>query len=205
MNGVLKDNRVSIEDYLAGELISEIKHEYEDGYVYAMSGTSKKHDKIVINLVRKLGGHLDNMPCDVYSNVKAHVSKTKFYYPDVMVVCDDDNDNDYYTEKPILIVEVLSKSTRRKDHTSKRFAYRQIETLQEYVLIEQDSVHIEVSRRSASWDFAHYFLGDAVLFESLDLTVPVEEIYRRVDNEEMQEFLQAVEKQAQLSETIENN
>jgi len=73
------------------------------------------------------------------------------------------------------------------------------------VLIEQDTVHIEVSRRSVGWDCAHYFLGDAVFFESLDLTVPVEEIYRRVDNEEMQEFLQAVEKQAQLSETIENN
>lgn len=189
MSAVLKDNRISIEEYLAGELISETKHEYEDGYVYAMSGTSKNHDKIMINLVRKLGGHLDNMPCDVYSNVKAHVSKTKFYYPDVMVVCGDDNDNEYYTEKPTLIVEVLSKSTRRKDHTTKRFAYRQIETLQEYVLIEQDSVHVEVSRRSLGWDSAHYFLGDEVFFESLDLNVSVAEIYRRVDNEEMQEFL----------------
>jgi Uma2 family endonuclease len=111
-----------------------------------------------------------------------------------MVVCGDDNDNEYYTEKPILIVEVLLKSTRRKDHTTKRFAYRQIETLQEYVLIEQDTVHIEVSRRSAGWDSAHYFLGDDVVFESLDLKIPVVEIYRRVDNEDMQEFLQEIEK-----------
>ncbi len=199
MSAVLKENRVSIEDYLAGELVSEIKHEYEDGYVYAMTGTSKKHDKIVINLLTKLSNHLSDMPCDVYSNVKAHVSKTKFYYPDVMVVCGEDNNNDYYTEKPILIVEVLSKSTRRKDHTTKRFAYRQIETLQEYVLIEQDTVHIEVSRRSAGWDCAHYFLGDTVFFESLDLKLPVEEIYRRVDNEDMREFLQ---QQANLSGEI---
>jgi Uma2 family endonuclease len=190
MSAILKDNKITIEEYLAGELASEIKHEYEDGYVYAMSGTSKKHDRICQNLARKLGNHLENIPCDVYSNVKAHVSQTKFYYPDVMVVCGDDNDNEYYTEKPVLIVEVLSKSTRRKDHTTKRFAYRQIETLLEYVLIEQDSVHIEVSRRSAGWDSAHYFLGDEVFFESLDLKIPVLEIYRRVDNEDMQEFLQ---------------
>jgi Uma2 family endonuclease len=77
MNAVLNDSRISVEEYLAGELISETKHEYEDGYVYAMSGTSKKHEKICQNLARKFGNHLENMPCDVYSNVKAHVSKTK--------------------------------------------------------------------------------------------------------------------------------
>jgi Uma2 family endonuclease len=205
MSAVLKDNRISVEEYLAGELISEVKHEYEDGYVYAMSGTSKNHDKIVINLLAKFINQLSNMPCDVYSNVKAHVSKTKFYYPDVMVVCGDKTDNEYFTESPILIVEVLSKSTRRKDHTTKRFAYRQIETLQEYVLIEQDTVHIEISRRTMAWDSAHYFLGDEVDFASVDLKVSVAEIYRRVANEDMQEFLQAVEKQAQLSEVSENN
>jgi len=200
MSAVLKENRVSVEDYLAGELISETKHEYEDGIVYAMSGTSRNHEKIIFNLARKLGNHLENAPCDVYtSNIKVHVSKTKFYYPDVMVVCNDENSDVYYTEKPVLIVEVLSKSTRRKDHTTKRFAYRQIETLQEYIVIEQDFVEVEVSHRSANWQSQHYFLGDAVFFESLDLTVPVEEIYRRVENEDMQEFLQAVEKQAQLS------
>ncbi len=190
MNAVLKNNRITVEDYLAGELISEVKHEYEDGYVYAMSGTSKNHDKIMINLLRKLGDYLDNIPCDVYSNVKVHVSKTKFYYPDVMVVCGDDNDNDYYTEKPILIVEVLSDSTQRKDRTIKRWAYQSLPSLQEYVLIEQNFVDIEVSRRSVNWQSQHYFLGDEVFFESLDVKVPVAEIYRRVENEDMREFLQ---------------
>jgi len=200
MSAVLKENSVSIEDYLAGELISETKHEYEDGAVYAMAGTSRNHEKIIGNLYTKFRTRLEKLPCDVFtSNIKVHVSKTKFYYPDVMVVCGDEQGDDYYTEKPILIVEVLSKSTRRKDHTTKRFAYRQIETLQEYIVIEQDFVEVEVSHRSANWQSQHYFLGDAVFFESLDLTVPVEEIYRRVENEDMQEFLQAVEKQAQLS------
>lgn len=186
MNVSLKDNRISVEEYLQGELIAEVRHEYIDGYVYAMSGTSRNHEKIIGNLYAKFLNHLRNMPCDVFSsNIKVHVSKTKFFYPDVMVVCGDDNGDDYYTDKPILIVEVLSKSTRRQDHTTKRFAYRQLETLQEYVLIEQDTVEVEVSRRSASWDAAHYFLGDEVFFESLDLKVPVVEIYHRVDNEDM--------------------
>lgn len=195
MSAILKDNRISIEEYLEGELLSDVKREYVDGYVYAMSGTSRNHEKIIGNLYLQFLNHLKDMPCDVFSsNIKVHVSKNKFYYPDIMVVCSDEDGDAYYTEKPVLIVEVLSKSTRRKDHTEKRFAYRQIETLQEYVLIEQDNVHIEVSRRSANWDSAHYFLGDEAFFESLDLKVPVAEIYRRVDNEEMREFLQSFEK-----------
>lgn len=205
MGAVLKDNRISVEEYLAGELISETKHEYEDGYVYAMSGTSKNHDKIVVNLLAKFINQLSNTPCDVYSNVKAHVSKTKFYYPDVMVVCGDDNDNEYYTEKPILIVEVLSDSTQRKDRTTKRWAYQNLPSLQEYVLIEQNFVDIEISRRSSNWQSQHYFLGDEAFFESLDLKIPVSEIYRRVDNEDMREFLQSLEKTEQLSENVENN
>lgn len=192
MSAILENNGISVEAYLQGELLAEMRHEYIDGYVYAMSGISKKHEKIIFNLSKKLGPHLENMPCDVYtSNIKVYVSPSRFFYPDVMVVCGDDNEDEYYSEQPILIVEVLSKSTRRKDHTTKRCAYRQIETLQEYVLIEQDFVEVEVSRRASGWDSDHYFLGDEVFFASLDLKVPVVEIYRSVDNEDMREFLQS--------------
>lgn len=191
MNAVLQNPKITIEDYLKNELVAEIRHEYIDGAIYAMSGASKNHEKIAFNLARKLGNHLENMPCDIYSgNVKVYVGKTKFFYPDIMVVCNENSDNDYYTKNPLIIVEVLSKSTRRIDHTTKRFAYRQIETLQEYVLIEQDIVHIEVSRRSTGWDSQHYFLGDEIIFETLDLKISVADIYRRVDNEEMREFLE---------------
>lgn len=191
MSAILKDNRISVEEYLQGELLAEVKHEYIDGYVYAMAGTSRNHEKIIGNLYTQFLSHLRDMPCDVFSsNIKVYVSETKFFYPDLMVVCSDESGDAYYTEKPVLIIEVLSKSTRRNDHTTKRFAYRQIETLQEYVLIEQDFVEVEVSRRSLGWDSHHYFLDDEVFFKSLDLKVPVAEIYRRVDNEDMREFLQ---------------
>ena len=186
MNAVLKDNRITIEEYLAGELIAETKHEYIDGYVYAMAGVKLNHERIAGNLASEFRQHLKKMPCDVVSSdFKVYVSETKFFYPDVMVFCEHENGNSDYTEKPILIVEVLSDSTQYKDRTLKRLAYQSLPSLQEYVLIAQDFVEVEISRR--------YFLGDEVFFESLDLKVPVAEIYRRVDNEDMREFLQVVE------------
>lgn len=191
MSALLKDTRISVEEYLQGELISAIKHEYIDGYVYAMAGASTNHVRITGNIAGELRQHLKNMPCDVLSSdFKVNVNNRKFFYPDVVVICDNDKNppNDYFTENPILIVEVLSSSTQRTDRTLKRLAYQSLPSLQEYVLIEQDFVDVEVSRRSANWDSHHYFLGDAVRFESLDLILPVTEIYRRVDNEELREF-----------------
>lgn len=202
MTALLKDNTISVEEYLQGELIAEIKHEYLDGYVYAMAGASMNHVRITSNLVSELGQHLKNMPCDVLSSdFKVNVNNRKFFYPDVVVICDknDQSDknneslhgNDFFTQNPLLIVEVLSSSTQRTDRTLKRLAYQSLPSLQEYVLIEQDFVDVEISRRSANWDSHHYFLGDAVRFESLDFILPVTEIYRRVDNEELREFWQA--------------
>jgi len=192
MNAVLKDNPISVEDYLQGELISDIKHEYIDGHVYAMAGASTNHGRIASNVSGELRQHLKNLPCDVLiADFKVNVNRHKFFYPDVVVICDSNNADVYYTEKPLLIVEVLSNSTQRKDRTLKRLAYQSLPSLQEYVLIEQDFVDVEVSRRSVNWDSHHYFLSDEVYFESLDLKLLVTEIYRRVDNEDMQEFLQA--------------
>ena len=109
-------------------------------------------------------------------DIKVYVSDTKFFYPDVMVVCEDENGDAYYTQKPLLIVEVLSSATQRKDRTTKRLAYQSLASLQEYVLIEQDFVEIEVCRRTSSWQSQHYFLGDEAVFESLDLKLSVAEI-----------------------------
>jgi Uma2 family endonuclease len=196
MNAVLKDNRISIEDYLAGELVSEIKHEYEEGYVYAMAGASKNHQSIADNVLGEIRQHLKTTRCRPFgTDVKIKVAG-KFYYPDMMVVCEDQSDSPYYTESPVLIVEVLSDSTKQRDKTVKKIAYQSLPSLREYVLIEQDFVDVEVCRRSAQWQSQHYLLGDEVWFESLDFKLPVEEIYRWVENEEMREFLQAIEKKA---------
>jgi Uma2 family endonuclease len=181
---------ISIADYLQGELTSETKHEYLEGRVYAMAGASKNHQRIITNMVIAFGQHLRNTPCDTFaSDIKVRIGDLAFFYPDVIVACQDDTDNNYYTEKPVIIVEVLSKSTRRKDETTKRRLYQNVPSLQEYVLIEQDIVDVEVCRRSEGWVSEHYFMGDEVTFAAIDLTLTVNEIYERVVNDDVSAFL----------------
>jgi Uma2 family endonuclease len=182
---------LSEEEYLAGELISEIKHEYIDGVAYAMAGASANHGRIIANLVAKLHPHLANTPCEPFaSDMKVKVGRN-YFYPDVIVDCHKQGGDDYYTESPVIIVEVISKSTRKTDRALKRSAYQGITSLQEYVLIEQDIVEIEICRRANHWQSEVYFLGDNIYFAAINLTVSVEEIYARVVNADMAEFLKA--------------
>lgn len=180
---------ISEEDYLDGEKVSDIKHEYIDGQVYAMSGAHANHNRIAGNVYRKMGNHLEGKPCQPYtSDMKVKVG-SKYFYPDVMVDCGDVDG--YFTETPVILVEVLSKSTRRTDKTLKLMAYSQIDSLQEYVLIEQDFVEVEVVRRSTGWRPERFYLGDEVTLAAIGLTLSVEEIYERVQNADMAEWLQA--------------
>jgi len=191
MSTVKQTRFISEEEYLQGELSSEVKHELIDGRVYAMAGASANHERIAVNILRKFGNHLENSPCEPFSSDMKVKAGSNFFYPDVIVDCNFDESQPYYTETPVIIVEVLSKSTRKTDETIKRVAYLNIPGLQEYVIIEQDIVDIEVVRRSEGWQPRHYFLGDEITFESIDLTLSVEEIYHRVHNEDMIEFVNA--------------
>lgn len=182
---------ISEEEYLQGEATSEIKYEYIDGYVYAMSGAKAAHNRIAGNIHAAFHAHLKGKSCQPYiSDMKVKVG-SKYFYPDVLVDCSNITDDSTFTESPRILVEVLSKSTRRMDETTKRVAYMQIETLQEYVLVEQDIVDIEVVRRSHGWLPEHYYLGDEITFASINLTISVEEIYDRIQNADIVEWLQA--------------
>lgn len=184
-----QDTYISEQDYLKGEIISEIKHEYVDGQIFAMAGASKNHERIAGNIYREFGNHLKHSPCEPFASDIKIKAGNNFFYPDVMVICEDNSQSEYYTDSPVIIVEVLSMSSRRMDETVKRMAYQNLPSLKEYVLIEQDFVDVEVCRRTEGWVPRHYFLGDEVAFESIDLTLPVEEIYARVENEEMLNFI----------------
>jgi Uma2 family endonuclease len=180
---------VSEEEYLEGEKIAALKHEYVDGHIYAMAGAHSNHNVLSGNVHGEFRNHLKGKPCRAYmSDMKVRIANgSKYYYPDVLVNCPPVNG--YFTETPTIIVEVLSSSTRRTDETEKRLAYMQIETLEEYVLIAQDFVQIEVIRKNEGWKSAKYFLGDEVIFTSIGLTLSVEEIYDGVDNADMMEWL----------------
>ena len=181
-----KYDLISEQDYLEGELLSDIRHEYIDGEIYAMVGAHKYHNLITGEIFRIFANHLLDKPCQPYaSDMKVKIDR-KYFYPDVMVDCSQ-VDADYYIEQPSIIVEVLSKSTRQHDKTVKRLAYFQIASLKEYVLIEQDFVEIEFWSRDENnyWQQSLYYLGDDIHFQSIDLTVSVEDIYRQVKNADM--------------------
>jgi len=189
MSSVINNNSVSTNKYLQDELCREVKHELIDGRVYVMAGASKNHERISGNIYAAFSHHLKNSPCEPFASDIKVKAGLNFFYPDVMVVCDDKTENEHYTEYPVIIIEVLSQSTYQKDRTTKRFSYLNLPSLLEYVLIEQDFVDIEVLRKNDDWKSKHYFLGDKVSFESVDLTIAVKDIYYRVQNQDMLEFL----------------
>ena len=180
---------LSVAEYLEGELISTVRHELIGGYVYAMSGGSKNHERLCSKINAEFSRHLEHSRCEPFGpNMKIKIGDN-FFYPDAMVVCHDNSDNNFYTETPTIIVEVLSPSTRHRDQTFKRDQYLSIPSLQEYVLIEQDVVNIEVIRRNDHWRSSHYFMGDQITLDSIDLSVSVETIYQRVQNADVINYL----------------
>jgi Uma2 family endonuclease len=183
---------ITVENYLAGEKNSEVRHEYVDGQIYAMAGGSLKHNLIASNTSGLLWNHLRGQSCfPLSSDMLVKTLGKRFRYPDVVVVCENDSmEDEQVVANPILIIEVLSKSTRKKDKGEKRLEYLSIPSLLEYVLIEQDFAEVEVQRRSTSWQSTYYFLGDEVVLESINATLPVEAVYERVNNEDMLAWLE---------------
>ncbi|SJM91683.1 conserved hypothetical protein [Crenothrix polyspora] len=190
MNINFSNKPISEQDYLHGELLADTKHELIDGQVYAMPEANENHNLLSGNVCVELKNRLKGSPCRTFMVDMKVKAGHNFYYPDVMVVCQQDNESQYYKNAPVIIVEVLSKSTRRFDQTDKRLRYQQIPSLEEYVLIEQDKGEIVVFIRQNHWQSAYYYLGDVITFASLGVTVRVEDIYYQVDNEDVLEFLQ---------------
>ncbi len=183
--------RISAEIYLQAELDASVKHQLIDGEMYAMGGASENHNLLAGNIFNQLKNHLKTTPCRTFmADMKLRVAED-FFYPDVMVVvCQDENGTEYYKTAPVLIVEVLSKTTRKFDQTSKRLRCQSIPSLQEYVLIEQDKGEIQVFRLRDNWQSFYYYLGDRLPLFSLDLDLAVEDIYAQVNNEDVLAFKQ---------------
>lgn len=196
---------ISETDYLQNEELSDIKHEYFDGEIFAMSGAKANHQRIKGNVFAEVRQHLKGTPCEAFqSDMKVRADKgNKYFYPDVVISCNQDGESDF-TESPRLIIEVLSNSTRKFDKDLKRKIYQAIPSLEEYVLIEQDHVEIEISRKSEDWYSSYYFLGDNVVFESIGLTLSILDVYARVENQELQAFLAKQETINPLKKSLES-
>ncbi len=177
--------KISIEDYLEGEKTAKVRHEFIDGEVYAMSGTSKHHNRIIRTLLNKTAKALDGSGCEpFFIDIKVFIKKfNRFYYPDLLIVCGEDLESEYYTAKPTLLIEVLSPSTALTDRREKMFAYQEIESLQEYILIEQDKIYAEIYRRrdDGLWSWIEFDETEEIEFASVNFKMPMTEIYEGVE------------------------
>jgi Uma2 family endonuclease len=172
-------------EYLAWEGQQEFRHEYVDGEVYAMTGDTINHSKIAANLITVLKNHLRGSGCQVLtSDAKVLTIESNSYcYPDVSVTCDErDRNASQSISHPCLIVEVLSPSTEAYDRGDKFKLYRRSASLQEYVLVSTDKICMDIYQRNKRdrWEFITYEIGAAIELQSVNLSVPIEQIYEDI-------------------------
>lgn len=178
---------ISPEDYLAAEKDSPIKHEYLGGVVHAMAGAGTRHNHIAGSAFLSLGTQLRGKSCfPISSDTKIKIdtgNQTRFYYPDAGMVCESNPDEDHFQEKPVLIIEVLSHSTRRTDQSEKKDAYLLIPSLKAYLLIETDRPEVTVYERKNGHFVASIYndLADLIAFPDLAVSLPLADLYERID------------------------
>ncbi len=179
---------LTIDEYLAQEEHASVRHEYLDGQTFAMTGSTMRHCMIVGNIYCALRAHLQGGPCKAYTNdVKVSVVKANsIYYPDVVVACGAFKGTDLFATNPVLIVEVLSPSTAVIDRREKLVAYRQIESVQEYLLVHQKKQMVQLHRKNHEhhWDILEPVVIGKIKLESVPsgaLEMSLDAIYEGVD------------------------
>lgn len=172
----------SAQEYLAWEAEQIDKNEYVAGEVFNMVGARRVHVTVAGNLFAALREHLRGTPCQPFvTDMKLSVqAMDAFFYPDVMVTCNDaDKVAELYIEHPKLIIEVLSDSTASYDRGAKFAAYRHIESLEEYVLVDIDRKGVESFRRQDDglWVLRDFTGAESCVFASVGLTMPMVRVF----------------------------
>lgn len=187
MNLPAKHLYMTVEEYLAFDATSSVKHEFMDGHVFAMSGSTLRHNTIAGNFHSLLKASLGVGPCRVFiSDVKVKIASLNcFYYPDITVSCVASSTDATFIENPELIIEVLSPSTAALDRREKLLSYRNLKSLKEYVIVHQSQKHIEVFQKKARNRFgspAEYNNGYLLLnsFPS-PIKIDIDELYNGVN------------------------
>ncbi len=186
----VKDKRYTAEEYLELERQAEYKSEFVNGEIFALAGASEPHNLISTNCTGELRQQLKGKPCKLYSSdMRVQSESRRYTYPDVLVVCGDaefiDEKRDTLTN-PTLIIEILSPSTEGYDRGEKFASYRQLSSLQTYVLISQDKPLMEVFERQEdeSWRFnAHRGLNASVSLPTVGCDLSLREVYDRINLE----------------------
>ncbi|MGF1604663.1 MAG: Uma2 family endonuclease [Thermosynechococcaceae cyanobacterium] len=182
--------RLTPVEYFVWEEQQLCRHEYINGEVYAMSGGTQNHSRIALKVAALLDNHLPDGGCRVFnSDCRVNIFETNDYtYPDASVSCDrrDENTTQYITY-PCLIVEVLSESTEAYDRGNKFFRYRQNPQLQDYVLVSSQEIAMDLYRkdRDGRWEIVNYRAEEVVELQSVDLSFPIEQVYRGINFSEV--------------------
>lgn len=178
---------IPIEEYLAGELASPVKHEYLGGVVYAMAGGSYSHTLIASNILGALHAQLRGRKCRALNfDAKIRVRlahQTRFYYPDALVVCEPGDPRARFQDHPVVVVEVLSRSTLRTDTGEKKDAYLSLPTVAAYLLVEQESAAIVVMRRTDSGFVREVYEGmtSVIPLPEIDANLALADVYETVE------------------------
>ncbi len=186
MSTILKaTDWISPYEYLEGERSAEVRHEYVDGHVYAMAGASDDHNRIAGNIFAELRERLRGHRCEPFINdMKVKIPPAfadVYYYPDVLVACDPTDNARYFRERPTVLIEVLSTETERTDRREKALAYRQIPTVEAYVLVEQERMAATILRRTEPGWQSHVIEGPGSILKlpGIGVEIPLERIYER--------------------------
>ena len=184
---VMEKKVMTAEEYLARERQAEEKSEFYQGECFAMAGASRRHNLLSVNILRHLANHLASKPCQPYvADMRLYIEAHEHYvYPDVLVVCDEkayvDEEN---CKDATVIVEVLSPSTETYDRGLKFLHYQSLPSLQEYVLISQEVLQVEVyHRRIQKQDWIYQALSqpeDALVLSSIDFSCRLAELYESI-------------------------
>ncbi|MEZ4608399.1 MAG: Uma2 family endonuclease [Deinococcales bacterium] len=173
--------KITVEEYLEGEKIAQERHEYISGRIYAMAGATEEHNLIAGNVFASLRSEALKKACKVFmSDMKLRTHPEVFYYPDVMLICDQEDRGRYFKELPCVIVEVLSSSTATNDKREKLSAYQSLSSLQAYILIDSHKREILAYYRMGDmWQERLYFQGQGQLeIPCLEMSLDFESIYQ---------------------------
>lgn len=184
---LLTERRMTVEEYFELEEQSELRHEFYDGEVYAMSGTTLNHNSIVGNLWSVFRSFFRQRGCCVFGeSIKLKVSDRYYLYPDIIVTCvPKDTCASYIIEQPIILVEVSSKSTDAKDRGVKLKQYKTIPSLQYYLLVSQREYSVELFSRVEATDLWTYrsfeSVTDVIRFDTFNFEIALQAIYDDID------------------------
>lgn len=176
---------MSVEAYLRFDESSPIRHEYVSGELYAMSGTTVRHNTIAMNVATRLCADAGDGPCRVFANdMRLEAARDTYYYPDILVTCAPVAELDVIAREPSVVIEVTSPSTARIDRGEKLAAYRRISTLRAYLIVDHRRRRVERHWRDASggeWRREEVVTEGRLVVPCLDVELSLDEIYRRVE------------------------